>query len=69
MLNQCNEKELGLLKEELNTCTHLKTYLKQSLGEIDRGLRIQQPPYLYQYQGAAQLLEELLSISTTPITF
>jgi hypothetical protein len=68
MLNPLNERELGLLKEELNTCTHLKQYLEKSLGEIDRGLRTQQPPYLYHYQGAAQLLEELLSISTTPIT-
>ena len=68
MLNPLNARELGLLKEELNMCTHLKRYLEESLGEIDRELRTQQPPFLYHYQGAAQLLEELLSISTTPIT-
>lgn len=68
MLNPLNARELGLLKEELNACTHLKRYLQESLGEIDRGLRTMQVPHLYQYQGAAQLLEELLGISTTPIT-
>jgi hypothetical protein len=62
-LNQVTREELGLLKDEMNTSTFLKRYLRESLSDMDIKLRYATGDELKQMQGAAQLLEELLGMT------
>jgi hypothetical protein len=63
MLNPiATQREVDLLREELQTSKFLHRYLKESLASIDEQLRICPVNEVQIYQGAARTIATLLEL-------